>query len=695
LHAAPQRTRHLASGDKLGKYEVIRQIAIGGMAELYLARTLGIEGFEKLVVVKRILPQYVTNASFVTMFLNEARLAATLHHPNVAQVYDIGLEERDYFFAMEYVHGEDLDHISAASEEQGVPLSMDAALTLVAGLCSGLHYAHEKMNAEGKPLNIVHRDVSPSNVLVSYDGAVKLVDFGIARASSRPGTTQGGLKGKIAYMSPEQCRANAQLDRRSDIYSVGAILYELTTGQLPFTGETEYQILNQIVNNDVPPPSSVVPGFAPQLERIVLKALARDVERRYSTAVELQADVEDFAHETRLRISPLVLARIMGTLFPQRLEEWDTAKAQGAFFVEQHVVRTLIESGKTPDRSDTEARTQLAAIAAAQARQDAAARAAELAFKQLDDETTSVNPTFDGSTDTTISPPVFSVATVAFERETTALRPPPEQPPPQPRSSPPLDIFEASTAVKPTPPELIKATYPIVTELMSAMPGSLVTSAGKYGQVPAEVTKVGDVTERVRVPARTTMLKTRASRKPFAIAGFIIAAGVIATIIAAQGGEELAPIAAPVEDRVEMPAHVEPAAAEPAAAAAEPAAEPAAAEPAAAEPAAAEPAAAEPAAATEPAPTPAPVTEPIKPTPMKPVTPVVEAAAAPKPVQVKKAEPRKVEPKKLEPRKVVAKPKSEPKKPEPKKAQPKKAEPKKDTTWNTDSPFMPVRTEKK
>ena len=147
LKAAPQRTRQLGPGDKLGKYEVIRQIAIGGMAELYLARTSGIEGFEKLVVIKRILPQYVSNASFVNMFLNEARIAATLHHPNVAQVYDIGLEDGDYFFAMEYVHGEDLDHISIASEEQGVPISMDAALTLVAGLCAGLHYAHDKVSA--------------------------------------------------------------------------------------------------------------------------------------------------------------------------------------------------------------------------------------------------------------------------------------------------------------------------------------------------------------------------------------------------------------------------------------------------------------------------------------------------------------------------------------------------------------------
>src|SRR5262245_39502963 len=184
-----QRVRFLAPGARLGKYDLIRQIAVGGMAELYLARTMGIEGFEKLVVVKRILPQYVANPSFVAMFLNEARLAATLHHPNIAQVYDIGVDEGDYFFSMEYVHGEDLVHTTSVANEQGVPISLDASLTLVAGLCSGLHYAHDKAGPDGKPLNVVHRDVSPSNILISYDGAVKLVDFGIARATSQPATT--------------------------------------------------------------------------------------------------------------------------------------------------------------------------------------------------------------------------------------------------------------------------------------------------------------------------------------------------------------------------------------------------------------------------------------------------------------------------------------------------------------------------
>jgi serine/threonine protein kinase len=328
---------------------VIRPIAVGGMAELYLTRTVGLEGFEKLACVKRILPEYTDDPGFVTMFLGEARLAATLHHPNIAQVYDIGHEHGEFFFSMEYVHGEDLGRLVAASNEYGVPISLDCALTIAAGLSAGLHHAHDKTAADGKPLGVVHRDVSPTNVLVSYDGAVKLVDFGIARAGGDP-SSMPGLKGKISYMSPEQARGRP-LDRRSDVFSVGTILYELTTGQLPFVDKTEFGVLQRIIHGQVEPPSAVVPDYPAALEAIVMQALALDPDRRFPTALALQNQIEDFAHDNRIRVSPLVLARVMSALFPARLEEWDHARAQGAFFVEQHVVRTLIESGRTADGS--------------------------------------------------------------------------------------------------------------------------------------------------------------------------------------------------------------------------------------------------------------------------------------------------------------------------------------------------------
>ena len=432
-----QTPPHLAPGFKLGKYSLIRQIAIGGMAEIYLARTVGIEGFEKLVVIKRILPQYADSTSFTKMFLDEARLAATLQHPNIAQVYDIGNEAGSYFFSMEYVHGEDLRRMIAAANDQGVPVSIDATLTLIVGICAGLHYAHQKTSTEGAPLGIVHRDVSPSNVLVSYDGGVKVVDFGIARANSRQSgnTVGGGLKGKIAYMSPEQCRGGTQLDRRSDIFSIGSMLYEMSTGTLPFYEETEYGILHRIVNEDVEPPSRRVPAYPPALEAIVLRAMARDASKRYPTALELQKDLEDFAHDTRLRISPLTLARLMESLFPAALAEWENAKTQGAYFVEQHVVKTLV--GKTAEYSGT-----LPVL--------------------IEDSQPTQRPMVlpdDEKTDVVIAlppPPTARAGKGSPPRGATAqvtpLPPPPQPPPPQARQTPPPGPSSVPAPRAPTPP---------------------------------------------------------------------------------------------------------------------------------------------------------------------------------------------------------------------------------------------------
>jgi serine/threonine protein kinase len=585
---AAQRSRHLGPGDKLGKYDLIRQVAVGGMAELYLARTTGIEGFEKLVVVKRILPQHVQSPSFVDMFLNEARLAATLHHPNIAQVYDIGLDDGDYFFAMEYVHGEDVQRIATASNEQGVPISMDAALTLACGLCAGLNYAHDKVGAEGRPLSIVHRDVSPSNVIISYDGAVKLVDFGIARAASRPGTTQGGLKGKIAYMSPEQCRSKSVIDRRSDIFSVGTLLFELTTGQLPFVGETEYQVLNQIVNEDAPRPSTFVRDYPPQLERIVLRALARDPAKRYATAVELQGDLEDFAHENRLRVSALVLGRLMSTLFPERIEEWTHAKAQGAFFVEQHVVRTLIEAGKTPDPNDPDT---VAMLKEARAKNEAAALAAARAAVG-DDDTTSVN-----------GPPAPQTETM------TVVGPPPDM-------GPDPGVVRPPQAYPISPPGVVVGLRPA-----PASGGVLVSSSSSSPGMPSGVLApsgprgIPEVTVQVRVTAK------KASRTlPLVIGGIAVAAAIAAgiVIILPSGSDTKSAAPEPAAAPAPAPAPTPPPAPEPVAAPA-------------------------PAPAPEPVAAPAPAPEPAKATPAptfpsKPAPPVAEPPA-PSPAKIAKTPP--------------------------------------------------------
>ncbi|HVK73326.1 MAG TPA: serine/threonine-protein kinase [Kofleriaceae bacterium] len=308
-------------GLRLGRYELIRRLASGGMAELYLARAAGIEGFEKIVALKRILPQYAHNDDFVRMFLDEARLTATIHHANVAQVYDIGQSEDGYFFAMEYVHGADLRTMLQTLFGRDERMPMAHALTIAIGAAAGLHAAHERCAPDGTPLGIIHRDVTPSNVLVSFEGCVKLIDFGIAKAERRTTETRAGtLKGKIAYMSPEQCLGET-LDRRSDVFSLGIVLYEATTGTRLFPGDNEYAALRQIVDKDAPPPSTRRSDYLPELETIVMRALRRDREHRYPTAQALQLDLEELARRKGLAISNAHLARYVRGLLPDRARE--------------------------------------------------------------------------------------------------------------------------------------------------------------------------------------------------------------------------------------------------------------------------------------------------------------------------------------------------------------------------------------
>lgn len=287
------------------------------MAEIFLARAKAAHGFEKLVVLKRILPQYAEDEDFVRMLLDEARLAATLHHPNIVQVYDMGIDEDlgQSFFTMEYVRGQDLRRIiKACVEKKGWP-PLEHVLSIVTGVAAGLHHAHEQVGLDGDRLDIVHRDVSPSNILVTYTGAVKLVDFGIAKATvAQSNTRHGTLKGKIPYMSPEQCRGE-RLDRRSDIFSLGTVLWELSTGSRLFKSDNELATLSRIANEDAPPPSQIAKDYPKDLERIVMRALRRDRDERYQTAQEFQLELEEFTREHKVRVSATYLGRYMQELF--------------------------------------------------------------------------------------------------------------------------------------------------------------------------------------------------------------------------------------------------------------------------------------------------------------------------------------------------------------------------------------------
>ena len=338
----------IPNGAILGKYEILRKLATGGMAEIYLARARGTAGFEKLVVLKRILPNVAADPTFVQMFLDEARLAATLQHPNIADVYDVGEADGAYFFTMEFIHGQDTRAIRHAvrGRNEAVPLSI--SLAIIHGVAAALDYAHEKTGPDGKKLGLIHRDVSSSNVLVSYDGAVKLVDFGIARATvSQHKTMTGTLKGKIPYMSPEQCKAHP-MDKRSDLFSLGVLLYELTVGRRPFRGESEFAIMDQIVYQGAQRPTEIVKGYPAELEAIVMKLLARDANERYESAEVLIHDFDEFLTQQRLWVSAKQLSKYMRTVFADRMAELDRAERDGVPFA-QHVAKTITSQSQRSD----------------------------------------------------------------------------------------------------------------------------------------------------------------------------------------------------------------------------------------------------------------------------------------------------------------------------------------------------------
>ena len=311
----------LAPGAHVGRYELIQGVAVGGMAEIYLARTQGPQRFEKYVILKRILPHLAAEPSFVDMFLDEARLAASMSHSNIVQVHDFGEADGSYFFTMEYVHGEDVRAILKTCRKHGRRLSIGDTLTIISGAAAGLHYAHE-LEENGHPLGVVHRDVSPSNILVTFDGTVKVTDFGIAKATQRAVSTRSGtVKGKVSYMSPEQCEG-AALDRRADVFALSIVLYELTTGHKLFGGENDLAIMRRIIDEDVRPPSTIVPDYPPALEAIVMRGLARSRDARHASTLELQTDLEQFCRSSGHVVSAPSLARTMIELFGKRPHPW-------------------------------------------------------------------------------------------------------------------------------------------------------------------------------------------------------------------------------------------------------------------------------------------------------------------------------------------------------------------------------------
>ena len=294
----PEAPSVSASGpDRFGQYEILERIASGGMAELYRARRSGVEGFQKIVAIKKILPHLADNEGFIGMFADEAKLAAQLNHPNIVHIYDLGkIEGGGYFIAMEHVEGRDLRAILESARELGMSLPVPLAVYIASKVASALDYAHRRRDADGRDLHIVHRDVSPQNILISYEGDIKLCDFGIAKAASKVSQTESGaLKGKIQYMSPEQAWGKP-IDRRSDLFSLGAVLYELPTEQKLFRGDSDLTVLEKVRAAVAAPPSEVNPDVPKPLDAVVLRALAREPEDRYANASDMLRDLESILY---------------------------------------------------------------------------------------------------------------------------------------------------------------------------------------------------------------------------------------------------------------------------------------------------------------------------------------------------------------------------------------------------------------
>ncbi len=309
--------------EEYGNYFLLEKIAIGGMAELFKAQQRGVQGFQKIVAIKRILPHFSDNEDFVTMFIDEAKLAAQLTHPNIVQIFDLGKAGSSYYIAMEYVNGRDLRTLLRKVREYGLPFPEQVAAFVVMKVAAALDYAHRKRGFDDRELKLVHRDISPQNVILSTEGAVKLVDFGIAKAASKAShTVAGALKGKLLYMSPEQATGQP-LDNRSDLYSLGLVLFELLTGERCFQADSELGVLEKVRLGRVSDLCTLNPNVSKEMVAIVNRALQKGVDHRYPSARFMERDLRDYLQRLGPPITEHDVAEYMHVLLngtPENLE---------------------------------------------------------------------------------------------------------------------------------------------------------------------------------------------------------------------------------------------------------------------------------------------------------------------------------------------------------------------------------------
>ena len=330
-----------------GQYVLVRKLAEGGMAEIFLAKRLGADGFERNVVIKRMLAHLSGMPDFVEMFRDEARLAAKLRHPNVVQIDELGFVEGCYFICMEYLAGEDFSTTVRTASFRGEYVPIAFVLRILADAARGLHYAHEFSDESGRPLNIVHRDISPSNLYVTYDGQVKVLDFGIAKAESRLAHTRTGVvKGKYVYMAPEQAEGK-EVDRRADVFALGVSLYEALTHVRPFARDNDLAVLKALLNGEFERPRVLRPDLSPELEAVVLKAMAFEPSHRHATAAEFAEDLERILTEEPTAPTGATLgAYLRGSFGEERYAEKTRIPTMG--MLEQSGITVALATPRTP-----------------------------------------------------------------------------------------------------------------------------------------------------------------------------------------------------------------------------------------------------------------------------------------------------------------------------------------------------------
>jgi serine/threonine-protein kinase len=313
----------------LGKYRLIGMMNAGGMAELFLALQAGLEGFTKVVALKRVLPHLATSQGFIDMFLDEARLAARLDHANIVRIYDFGEANGRYYLAMEYLPGEDLTRVCSQARKTGQRIPVDLAACIISNAAAGLHFAHELTGEDGKPMGLVHRDATPSNIIVTYYGAVKMVDFGVAKTSGKVHQTLSGqVKGKLSYLSPEQVQGE-DVDRRTDVFCLGIVLWELLTGRKLFSRADAASAVAAVLHEAPPPPSALRPDVPPELDAIVLKALAKAPAERFQTAGDLEDALDSYFALRSGRPTAKHLAAFLEGLFGKERADAKRGIAQG------------------------------------------------------------------------------------------------------------------------------------------------------------------------------------------------------------------------------------------------------------------------------------------------------------------------------------------------------------------------------